>query len=305
MAGPSLPIYDRIYVLTIAAPMVKKADIGSKRLISLSPAAWAKWVTGQTGIIAQEIINSEFQWISRDSDVLIKAQHPQHGPFLILNELQLNYTSAMPRRVRAYTALAEEKYNLPVYPVLINFLPPAKTVTIAPNYSSNFLGIHAHQDYRIINLWEIDANLAFQADLLSLLPFVPIMQNGGTPEMLEQAAYQLRQNQTLDEFSPLLGFFANFVLDSALVQQILRWDMVVLEESPWYNEIIRRGEARGRQEEACDMVLRQLVRRVGSIAPQIEVQVRSLQREQLENLGDALLDFTSPTDLVTWMNRNG
>jgi predicted transposase YdaD len=131
------------------------------------------------------------------------------------------------------------------------------------------------------------------------------MQNGGTPEMLEEAAYQLRQSKTLDEFSPLLGFFANFVLDSNLVQQILRWDMVVLEESPWYNEIIRRGEARGRQEEACDMVLRQLVRRVGSIAPQIEIQVRSLQREQLENLGDALLDFASPTDLVTWLNGNG
>jgi predicted transposase YdaD len=283
--------------------MVKKADIGSKRLISLAPDAWAKWVTGQSGIVTQEIINSEFQWISRDSDVLIKAIHPQHGPFLILNELQLHYTTAMPRRVRAYTGLAEEKYNLPVYPVLINFLPPAKTVTIAPNYQSNFLGIQARQDYRIINLWEVDANLAFQEDLLSLLPFVPIMQNGDTPEMLEQAAQQLRQNGTLEDFSPLLGFFANFVLDSALVQQILRWDMVVLEESPWYNEILRRGEARGRHDEACDMVLRQLTRRVGSIAPQIAIQVRSLTREQLEELGDALLDFSSPTSLATWLNR--
>jgi predicted transposase YdaD len=285
--------------------MVKKADIGGKRLISLSPDAWAKWVTGQAGIITQEIINSEFQWISRESDVLIKATHPKHGPFLILNELQLRYSTVMPRRVRAYTGLAEEKYNLPVYPVLINFLPPAKTTKIARNYKSNFLGLQARQDYRIINLWEIDANLAFQADLLSLLPFVPIMQNGDTPEMLEQAAYQLRQSKTLDEFSPLLGFFANFVLDSKLVQQILRWDMVVLEESPWYNEIIRRGEARGeargRQEEACKMVLRQLNRRTGSISAQLEIQIRSLPQAQLEQLADALLDFTSPTDLTTWL----
>jgi predicted transposase YdaD len=291
--------------------MVKKADIGSKRIISLSPDAWAKWVTGQTGIITQEIINSEFQWISRESDVLIKAHHPQHGPFLILNELQLRYSSNMPRRVRAYTGLAEEKYNLPVYSVLINFLPPAKTVTIAPNYQSNFLGLQARQDYRIINLWEIDANLAFQEDLLSLLPFVPIMQNGDTPEMLQQAAQQLRQNETLDEFAPLLGFFANFVLDSALVQQILRWDMVILEESPWYNEILRRGEirgeakgeARGRQE-SCNMLLRQLNRRIGSISSQLEIQIRSLPHEQLGQLADALLDFTSPTDLTTWLQNH-
>jgi predicted transposase YdaD len=292
--------------------MAKKADIGSKRLISLAPDAWAKWVTGQPGIITQEIINSEFQWVSRDSDVLIKATHPQHGPFLILNELQLRYTTVMPRRVRAYTGLAEEKYNLPVYPVLINFLPPAKTITIAPNYQSNFLGLQSRQDYRIINLWEIDANLAFQEDLLSLLPFVPIMQNGDTPEMLQQAAQQLRQNETLDEFSPLLGFFANFVMDSALVQQILRWDMVILEESPWYHEIIRRGEVRGqatgmaqgRQEEASDMILRQLTRRAGPIAPDLETQIRSFPREQLETLGDALLDFSGPNDLITWLNQN-
>ncbi|NJM48062.1 MAG: DUF4351 domain-containing protein [Alkalinema sp. RU_4_3] len=126
--------------------------------------------------------------------------------------------------------------------------------------------------------------------------------------MLEQAAYQLRQNKTLDEFSPLLGFFANFVLDSALVQQILRWDMVVLEESPWYNEILRRGEARGeargRKEEACDMVLRLLTRRAGSIAPQFEIQIRSLPRPELEQLADALLDFTSPTDLTTWLQQH-
>jgi predicted transposase YdaD len=131
------------------------------------------------------------------------------------------------------------------------------------------------------------------------------MQNGDTPEMLEQAAYQLRQSKTLDEFSPLLGFFANFVLDSNLVQQILRWDMVVLEESLWYNEIIRRGEARGeargRQEEACKMVLRQLNRRTGSISAQLEIQIRSLPQAQLEQLADALLDFSSPTDLTTWL----
>jgi predicted transposase YdaD len=37
-------------------------------------------------------------------------------------------------------------------------------------------------------------------------------------------------------------------LDSALVQQIMRWDMAVLTESPWYQQILREGEARGQQE---------------------------------------------------------
>ena len=62
--------------------MVKKADIGSKRLISIAPDAWARWVTQDPDITAQEILASEFQWISRESDVLIKVSSPIHGEFL-------------------------------------------------------------------------------------------------------------------------------------------------------------------------------------------------------------------------------
>jgi predicted transposase YdaD len=64
--------------------MTKKADIGSKRLISLAPDAWVQWVTQQSNVVAQEVVDAQFQWVSRDSDVLIKALSPQQGEFLIL-----------------------------------------------------------------------------------------------------------------------------------------------------------------------------------------------------------------------------
>ncbi len=38
---------------------------------------------------------------------------------------------------------------------------------------------------------------------------------------------------------------STFVLESAVVKEIMRWDMGVLRESPWYQEILREGEARG------------------------------------------------------------
>ncbi len=53
--------------------MSQNADIGSKRLISLAPTAWVQWVTQSSDVIAQEIVESEFQWVSRKSDALIKA----------------------------------------------------------------------------------------------------------------------------------------------------------------------------------------------------------------------------------------
>ncbi|MBD2544322.1 Rpn family recombination-promoting nuclease/putative transposase [Planktothricoides raciborskii] len=87
--------------------MTKKADIGSKRLISLEPEKWVKWLTSFTDVQVREIVNSEFQWISRESDVLIRAYTPEYGEFLLINELQLYYTGKLPRRIRAYAGLAE------------------------------------------------------------------------------------------------------------------------------------------------------------------------------------------------------
>lgn len=175
--------------------MAKAADIGGKRLISLAPDAWVKWVTQSPDALAREILGSEFQWISRESDVVVRAYHPQIGEFLVLNKLQLRYNTRLPLRMRAYAALAEERYNLPVYPVLINILSPSKTVGIVDSYESQVLGLQARQDYRVINLWEVDAEIVFQQPLLSLLPFVPVLKGGDEVELVQQAVQLLRADE--------------------------------------------------------------------------------------------------------------
>jgi predicted transposase YdaD len=144
--------------------MPKPADTSTKKLISLAPDNWVRWVTNIPNIQAGEILSGEFQWISRESDVLIRARSPEFGEFLVLNELQLRYTNKMPRRVRSYAALAEEKYELPTYPVLINILPTGD-VEIPTSFTSNLYGLRAIQDYRVINLWEVDVNIPFQQSL--------------------------------------------------------------------------------------------------------------------------------------------
>ena len=202
----------------------KKADIGGKRLISLAPDNWVRWVTQNPTVKAGDILSSEFQWIGRESDVLVRAYSPQHGNFMVLNELQLRYRKNLPRRVRAYAALAEERYHLPVYPVLINILPPPTTMVVAKRYESEFMGLKARQDYRVINLWEVDASLVFQQQLSSLLPFVPILKHGGDAATVQRALNLLRANDPLSELEPLLAFFASFVLNIPVVQQIMRWD---------------------------------------------------------------------------------
>ncbi|MDF5719923.1 MAG: Rpn family recombination-promoting nuclease/putative transposase [Rhizonema sp. PD37] len=264
--------------------MSKPVDVSTKRLISLAPNNWVRWVTQIPDITVGEILNSEFQWISRESDVLIRVESPQEGEFLVLNELQLRYTSKMPRRMRAYAGLAEEKYNLPTYPVLINILK-TDSVKILPRYESNVAGLCATQDYRVINLWEVDVNVAFQQPLPSLLPFVPILKGGENEPIIREALQILRADQQLNELETVLAFFATFVLESALVQEIMRWDMTVLRESPWYQEILRegvaRGEEQGRREElfsGLELVLEIKFGNPGLELMPIITQITELQR---------------------------
>jgi predicted transposase YdaD len=65
---------------------------------------------------------------------------------------------------------------------------------------------------------------------------------------VRQAVQLLRTDEQLSELEPLLAFFASFVLSSRLVQQIMRWDMAVLLESPWYQEILNKGLEQGLQQ---------------------------------------------------------
>ncbi|MGJ0607010.1 Rpn family recombination-promoting nuclease/putative transposase [Cylindrospermopsis raciborskii] len=297
--------------------MVKKSDIGGKRLIGLSPQAWGRWVTGDKTIKVQEIINSELQWIERESDVLLKAHSPECGDFILLNELQLRHDAKMPRRMRAYAALVEEKYGLLVYPVVVNILQPGPTEIIRNRYESEIMGCRAYQDYRVINLWEIEVETVFEQNLSSLLPFVPILKGGNSEVNLRQALLNLRKNQVLGDLEPLLSFFASFVFDIPLVQQMMRWDMTVLRESPWYNEILKeglqkglqkglqegelRGEQRGRQEGQRKIILLLLNHKFDGIELPVVERINRLSLEQLEAMGESLLDFKQISDLEAWL----
>ena len=52
------------------------------------------------------------------------------------------------------------------------------------------------------------------------------------------------------------------------------------------------------------LILRQLVRRLGTIQPETENSIRQLSVEELENLGEAVLDFKDPSDLTAWLQAN-
>lgn len=72
---------------------------------------------------------------------------------------------------------------------------------------------------------------------------------------------------------------------------------ITLKETRVYREIKQEG----REAEARSLIFRLLTRRVGELSQQVRSSVENLSLEQLENLGEALLDFSSMSDLQTWL----
>ncbi|BAZ31916.1 hypothetical protein NIES4074_43890 [Cylindrospermum sp. NIES-4074] len=85
---------------------------------------------------------------------------------------------------------------------------------------------------------------------------------------------------------------------------------ITLQETRFYQDVKEEGreegKKEGRQEEARTFVLRLLTKRFGEVSSEFKSQISRLSLEQLEALGEALLDFVSFDDLAVWLEtENG
>lgn len=70
-----------------------------------------------------------------------------------------------------------------------------------------------------------------------------------------------------------------------------------MQESVIYQDILQKGE----KKEALKYTLRLLNRRFGELDSSIIERIQSLSTEQLEELGEKLLDFSHVSDLIVWL----
>ncbi len=66
----------------------------------------------------------------------------------------------------------------------------------------------------------------------------------------------------------------------------------------WMAQGIEQGIERERS-----LVLRQLTRRVGELPTTVQAQIQGLSIAQVEDLGEALLDFSSRSELEAWLSE--
>jgi predicted transposase/invertase (TIGR01784 family) len=86
---------------------------------------------------------------------------------------------------------------------------------------------------------------------------------------------------------------------------------IELEQTRVYQEAKAEGETigeakgleRGLQQERS-LVVRLLTKKLGNLTPNIQSRISELSIDRVESLGEALLDFTSISDLEAWLSQN-
>ena len=96
----------------------------------------------------------------------------------------------------------------------------------------------------MVKAWEVEAAQIVEAGNEALLPFVGLMRRADEG-LMRRGAERLRTLEGGEELEAILALFASFILDAATIQKLVRWNMKVLRESPWYQEIWQEGVEQG------------------------------------------------------------
>jgi predicted transposase YdaD len=64
------------------------------------------------------------------------------------------------------------------------------------------------------------------------------------------------------------------------------------------------GITEGQLQEGRSLILRLLHRRIGTVPEVLQSQIETLSLNDIEALGEALLDFKTESDLVTWLQSH-
>jgi hypothetical protein len=236
--------------------------------------------------------------------------------FLIHLETQSYSQPEFERRMFHYFARLDEKYALPIYPVaLFSFDTPQRRER--DRYIVEF------PDRAVLEF----SYVAIQLNRLNWRDFLQ-QQNPVAAALMAKMKIQPKERAKVK--AECLRLLATLRLDPARMQLISGFvdtylrlneeeeaifkaeiDTIGLVEEEQVMEIVTSWMERGidqglRQgiEREFALVLRLVNRRLGGLNPTFEAQIRDLSIEQVEDLGEALLDFQTEADLVNWLNRN-
>ena len=272
-------------------------DPTCKFLAESFPADFATWLLGEA-ITLTKLSPTELSLepIRADSLILLGFED------LILQiEFQTEPDATMPFRMADYRLRLHRRFpNKRVRQIVIYLNPTGSDLV----YQTVFEIPGMRHEFEVIRIWEQPTEPFLES--IGLLPLAVLSNTPDKAQTLRQVAAKvdtISDKRVQSNVAASAGILAGLQLDKEFINQVLRKEImqqsVIYQE--WKEEFIQEGEQKGAIKEAQAFVLRLLMRRIGNMTPTIQAQVQALSLTQLESLGEALLDFSQPNDLVEWL----
>jgi hypothetical protein len=191
-------------------------------------------------------------------------------PHIVHFELETSSNSRMAHRMLKYHALLLEKYDRPVISLIIYPFQTSvpKPPLIVRSGKRKILIFH----FRVLALWELEAQRYIQDHTLVMYPLLPTMQGANLP-LLRQAIKEMQEYYKGDALSRRLIWFRILLErvktisqdDKAIIKKELRMFDELLEGSEYIQEIKKRA--------------------VEQAAPEIEIRALEQAGRDIVNIG--------------------
>ena len=259
-------------------------------------------------------------------DVLMKVRFRGGEAFFLVHvENQATPQADFPKRMFRYFARLTEKYDLPVYPVVIfSYDAPQRP---EPNlFQVTFPGKNGVKktvlrfEYAVIQLNRLPwRRFVRQANpIASALMAKMKMRPADRPKVKAECLRLLASLKLDPARATLIGVFIESYLRLS-AQELAQYERTLAGLTPaernetmelmtsWERDGLTRGIAQGITQGITQgketLVVRLLQRRLGSVSTEITARLALLSPEQLDDLGEALLDFSTVADLEGWLAR--
>ena len=284
-----------------------------------------------------EFLDKELQQIVREAEVgkrlvdkLVKVWTTFGDEIWVLIhiEVQSQYESGFEQRMFTYHTRIHDLYNRPVasFAILADENPNCRP----SSYQSDLWGSRTSFQFAAVKLLDYRQN--WDRIEASDNPFsTVVMAHLKTLETKDDVIERQRWKLSLAKRLYQQGYDRQSVINLLRFIDWLVYLPKVLEEDFWnslmtYQEEqkmqyvmsierfaeergikkgIEQGVKKGIEQERRTLIFRLLNRKFGTLSDEIRVRIQGLSMNQLEKLGEALLDFDGLVDLEDWFERGG
>lgn len=243
----------------------------------------------------------------READLVVQARLRQEPATLLIHlEHQAQEDSTLDRRLFRYFARFYDKFSLPVYPIaLCSYARPRTPVRDHHELivlSRTILSFH----YRVLQLNRLDwrdflgTTNPVAIALMARMHIVPKDRwrvKATSLRLLVGARLSPSQQRLISQFMDV------YLPLQAAEREAFQAEVAsfATPEREAIMEIVTSWELKGRAEGQRSLLERQLGRKLGTLPNRVLSQLATLSSSQLVALGEALLDFTTVSDVERWL----